>query len=100
MGSNYEGERLEREERERKTRIYLSTKLRGTWDLMRICKDFIKEWGREWTEGSGKKIVREREEREDLEREKIFTKIAQKKELLEKKKMQSILNFKVGQWEN
>ena len=67
---------------------------------MRICKDFINEWGSEWTEGSNKRIVREREEREDLERERIFIKIAQKKELLEKKKMQSILNFKVGQCEN
>ena len=50
-------EKLDREERERKTRIDLSTKLRVTWDLMRFCKDFINEWGSEWTEGSNKRIV-------------------------------------------
>ena len=50
---------------------------------MRISKDFIKEWGSEWTEGCEKRILREREEREDLEREKRFTKIAQKRDLLD-----------------
>ena len=62
---------------------------------MRICKDFLKEWGNEWTEGSEKRIVREKEEERNLEREERFTKIAQKKKLLEKKKIQSTLNFKI-----
>ena len=50
-------EKLEKEEIERKTRLELSSKLRGTWDLMRICKDFLKERGNEWTDGSENRIV-------------------------------------------
>ena len=34
-------EKLEKEEIERKTRLDLSSKLRGTWNLMRICNDFL-----------------------------------------------------------
>ena len=35
--------RLRQEEKEMNTRINRTSKLNGTWELMRVCKDFLKE---------------------------------------------------------
>ena len=44
--------KLKSEELERKERLKKAAKLKGTWDLMIICKEFLEEWEGSWVEGS------------------------------------------------
>ena len=48
--------RLRQEEKEMNTRIKRASKLSGTWELMRVCKDFLQEWEADWVEGTEKAI--------------------------------------------
>ena len=50
-----------KEEMERNTRIDKSKQLRGTWEIMRVCKDFLEEWEGDWSEGSEKTRAKQEE---------------------------------------
>ena len=52
---------LRKEEMERNTRIDKSKQLRGTWEIMRVCKDFLEEWEGDWSEGSEKTRAKQEE---------------------------------------
>ena len=44
-------ELLKEKGREKNQRKAKQEQLRGTWELMRVCKDFLQEWEGDWTEG-------------------------------------------------
>ena len=47
-------EKMRREENERNLRKGKATSLSKTWELMKICKEFLGEWEAEWTMGTEK----------------------------------------------
>ena len=60
---------LKEKEKERNQRISKSKKLRCTWELMRVCKEFLQEWEGNWTEGTEKTRTRQEEmKRKEFER--------------------------------
>ena len=46
--------RLKREEQERNSRIDKSNSLKGIWELMRTCKEYLAEWEIDWRVGNEK----------------------------------------------
>ena len=76
-------ELLKEKGKERNKRIAKQEKLRGTWELMRVCKDFMQEWD-PLPEGMEKTRMRKEDmkKKEDFERKERFKKIDKKKEQL------------------
>ena len=92
-------DRLKREETERNKRVKKSKVLGKTWELMRVCKDFLEEWEDSWTLGTEKTeyMRRERNKSElEWEKEERFKKIEGKREEVRKKTMQTKLNFNIS----
>ena len=86
--------RLEKEEQKRNERLKKAKKLKGIWDLMKICKEYLSEWGKDWRFGLEKNEER-RVKGENLEREIRLEKVKEKKITFEKRKLQTALNFKI-----
>ena len=86
--------RLRKEDQERNLRIERAKSLKGIWDLMRICKEYLAEWGTDWRVGIEKNEER-RSKGKILEKEIRMEKIKEKKITFEKRKLQFVLNFKI-----
>ena len=70
--------RLEKEEQKRNERLKKAKKLKGIWDLMKICKEYLSEWGKDWRFWLEKNEER-RVKGENLEREIRLEKVKEKK---------------------
>ena len=79
-------ERLEREEEDRKARIEKAARLNKTWELMRICREIIKENANAWIERKDKL----EKKKEEIDREERRSKARSKKrEFTEKEEAKS-----------
>ena len=70
---------MKEKENERNQRIAKQNKLRGTWELMSVCKDFLQEWEGDWVEGSEEAKERQELGRQELEKQERFKLIEFKK---------------------
>ena len=59
---------LQKRELERQERLEKAKTLKGTWELMKVCKEFLEEWEQDWVEGTEKE--RERQEKKQREQDK------------------------------
>ena len=85
-------EKMRREECERNLRKGKADSLSKTWELMKVCKDFLGEWEAEWTMGTEKaRIIQEERNKEER-----FKKIDLQKENFKKKTQQTKLNFGIS----
>ena len=74
-------EKMRREENERNLRKGKATSLSKTWELMKICKEFLGEWEAEWTMGTEKARSLQTERKlKETDKEERFRKIELKKE--------------------
>ena len=87
--------KMKSEEMKRKERLKRAEKLKGTWDLMITCKDFLEEWEGSWVEGSIKSRMRQDNTRKEMEKRERFEKIEIKKREIKKKMLQTRLNLGV-----
>ena len=76
--------RIIERKRKRNQSIAKQEILRGTWELRRVCRDFLQEWEGDWTEEMEKTRMRKEDmkKKEDFERKERFKKIDKKKEQL------------------
>ena len=86
---------MKSEELRRKERLKKAEKLKGTWDLMINCKEFLEEWEGSWVEGSEKSRIRQENTRKEIEKCERFEKIEIRKKEIKKKMLQTRLNLGV-----
>ena len=65
---------------ERQTRINKASNLKGTWDLMKVCKGFLEEWDIDWVEGSEKAKERQDKKQEEIDKNYRFRRIEIKRQ--------------------
>ena len=65
---------------ERQTRINKASNLKGTWDLMKVCKGFLEEWEIDWVEGSEKAKERQDKKEEEIDKNYRFRRIEIKRQ--------------------
>ena len=74
-------------EMERQTRIKKASSLKGTWDLMKVCKGFLEEWEIGW---SGQR-------KQEIDKNDRFRRIEIKRKDQNRKNVQTRINFGVSQ---
>ena len=84
-------------ENERQARLAKASNLKGTWELMKLCKGFLEEWEMDWVEGSEKATDIQDKRQQEIDKNERFKKIERKKQELNKKKVQTRINFGVTQ---
>ena len=86
---------LEKEEKEMRNRIDKAEKLQKSWELLRLCKTFIKENDASWMEGKQKAEMRKQQEEEIQEKEIRHGVAKKKKEKFQEKLLQSRITASV-----
>ena len=72
--------RGEIDEKKRLEKIRKAEMLRGSWELARLCKEFLKRYEGDWEEGKEKALAR----REKLEKERRLEIVKEKKSEIQK----------------
>ena len=81
-------ERIRKEERDRKEKQENAEKKKASWELLRMCRDYIKENGRSWKTDQRKRDFENNSQNQKMKR---LEKVAEKKEKIREKALQKRL---------
>ena len=81
-------ERIRKEEKDRKEKQEKAEKKKASWELLRMCRDYIKENGRSWKADQRKRDLKNESHNQKMIR---LEKVAEKKERIREKTLQKRL---------
>ena len=81
-------ERIRKEERDRKEKQENAEKKKASWELLRMCRDYIKENGRSWKTDQRKRNLENESHNQKMIR---LEKVSEKKEKIREKTLQKRL---------
>ena len=81
-------ESIRKEERERKEKQEKAEKKKASWELLRMCRDFIKENERSWKNDQKKRDLESESKNQKVKR---VEKVAEKKKIIREKTLQKRL---------
>ena len=88
---------LQKRELDRQERLEKAKTLKGTWELMKVCKEFLEEWEQDWVEGTEKERERQEKKQRELDKNERLQKIEIKRQEQKSKIVQTRIDFRVKQ---